>query len=316
MIGRTSDVVTINDIRAFLNALQHGNAKLADGVMTLIHHARSIDMAGEGDVTFCRSTLPNAADQLRNTRASMVIVDQALLDANPDVFEHVASVIVPSANARLDFLRVVQRFFPPTRPSGIHPSAVIAPDARLAADVHIGPLCTIGSGVEIGAGTSLHAGVHVYDNVTIGAHVTIFSGVVLGCDGFGYERLPDGGIDKFPHLGNVVIEDDVEIGANTVVDRATLGSTRIGSGTRIDKLVHIAHNCQIGRRCLIVAGTLLGGSVVIGDDVWVGTGATVSNQLSIGARAFVSLGTVAIKSVNEGQRVIGRSAGFVELPKA
>jgi UDP-3-O-[3-hydroxymyristoyl] glucosamine N-acyltransferase len=282
-----------------------------------LNHARDLMQAMPGDIAFCRSTLPDALGCLQRSRATLTIVDRTLpgdFDAlvRSQGFENRALIL--SDNARLDFLRIVQLFFVTPRAAGIHPSSSISATAVVADTAYIGPLCTIGDNVRIGEHTEIHSGCQIYHDVKIGNHVSIQSGVVIGTDGFGYERLPDGSIEKFPHLGDVVIEDGVEIGANSVIDRASLGSTRIGEGTRIDKLVHVAHNCQIGRRCLIVGGTCLGGSVRIGDDAWLGTGTTISNKIEIGTGAYVSLGAVVAKDVKPGQRIIGRSLGFTELP--
>ena len=169
----------------------------------------------------------------------------------------------------------------------VHPSAVIAESADVDLTVFIGPHVSIGEETHIGEGTRLeagvvigdhvrlgsdcvlHPGVTLYDDVTIGDRVILHAGVVIGADGFGYVR-DDMGYHKFPQRGTVVIEDDVELGAHTCVDRAALGQTRIGRGTKIDNLVHVGHNCDIGERVVIAAQTGISGSVIIEDDVVIG----------------------------------------------
>jgi len=185
----------------------------------------------------------------------------------------------------------------------IHPTAVIAETADVALTVRIGPFVVIGDHTTIGAGTRveagvvigdnvsigsdcvIHPGVTLYDNVTIGNRVLLHAGVCIGADGFGYVR-DDMGYHKFPQIGTVVIEDDVELGAHTCVDRAALGRTRIGRGTKIDNLVQVGHNVDIGERVVIASQTGISGSVVIEDDCVIG------GQVGFGDHIRVQRGTV------------------------
>jgi len=173
------------------------------------------------------------------------------------------------------------------RESFVHPSAAIAESAEIALTAFIGPHVAIGERTVVGSGTRieagvvigdhvqigrdcvLHPGVTLYDDLTIGDRVILHAGVVVGADGFGYVR-DDMGYIKFPQRGTVVIEDDVELGAHTCIDRAALGQTRIGRGTKLDNLVHVGHNCDIGERVVIAAQTGISGSVIIEDDVVIG----------------------------------------------
>lgn len=131
------------------------------------------------------------------------------------------------------------------------------------------------------------------------------TGTVIGADGFGYARAEDGTLVKMPHRGNVVIEENVEIGCNTCIDRAVEGSTVIGAGTKIDNLVHIAHGVKIGKNCIIVAGSVIGGSCEIGDNVYIGIGAMIKNKIRIGKNAFIGMGAVVTKDVPEGATIVG-----------
>ena len=176
-------------------------------------------------------------------------------------------------NPRLWFIRVVREFFLPRGPPGIHPSAEINHEC-----------------VEIG------------ENVRVGPNCSI------GFEGFGFEGDEDGIYHRFPHIGKVILEDNVEIGANTCIDRGALGDTIIGEGTKIDNLVHVAHNVEIGRNCLIVALTCLGGGVIIEDGAYVGIGAGIRNQITIGEKAFIGMGAVVVKDVDPGVTVIGNPA--------
>jgi UDP-3-O-[3-hydroxymyristoyl] glucosamine N-acyltransferase len=216
---------------------------------------------------------------------------------------------------------------PPPITPGAHPTAVIAPDAEIAPSAAIGPHAVIGAGVRIGERTSvgancaigtgtrigadglLHPHVTIYDHVSIGDRAVLHSGCVLGADGFGFVRGPDG-YRKFPQIGRVEIGDDVEIGANSCIDRAALGVTRIGDGVKLDNLVHIAHNCSIGRHVIIAAQTGLSGGVVVEDY------AVIGGQVGIGDKARIETGAVlgsgcgilTSKIVRKGQVVWGTPA--------
>ncbi len=189
--------------------------------------------------------------------------------------------------------------------SQVHPSAIVHPTVGLAASVVVGELCVIGAEVEIGEGTRIGAGciigrgvkmgsgceiyprVTIYPAATLGDRVIVHAGAVLGSDGFGYVRdVNSGRYEKFPQVGRLIVEDDVEIGANTTIDRGALDETRIGRGTKIDNLVHIGHNCRLGENVVIAAQTGLSGSIVIGKDVVLG------GQVGIGEHARIEEGVM------------------------
>jgi UDP-3-O-[3-hydroxymyristoyl] glucosamine N-acyltransferase len=221
-----------------------------------------------------------------------------------------------SARPKLDFARAAALLSPSPRGSGNrHPSAVVAHDAEIAADVDIGPCCVVGRGVTILEGSILHAGVVVgeecrvgaccilyprvvlYPGAVLGDRVILHAGVVVGGDGFGY--VFDGRTQvKFPQAGSVVIDEDVEIGCNTTIDRGSLGVTRIAAGAKIDNLVQIAHNVQIGRGVVIAAQTGISGSTVIeeyaviGGQVGFGDHARVQSGAVIGSKAGVLPGKI------------------------
>ena len=165
--------------------------------------------------------------------------------------------------------------------------AVIAEDAEIGENTRIGAGCVIGRGVKIGRECEIYPQVTFYPGTTLGDRVMVHAGAVLGSDGFGYVRDPkSGGHEKFPQVGKLVIEDDVEIGANTTIDRGALDETRIGRGTKIDNLVHIGHNCRLGQNVVIAAQTGLSGSIVIENDVMLG------GQVGIGERARIEEGVM------------------------
>jgi UDP-3-O-[3-hydroxymyristoyl] glucosamine N-acyltransferase len=230
---------------------------------------------------------------------------------------------IRAANPRLAFARLLQWFAPaPAHPIGVHPTAVLGSDVVLGQGVGVGPHVVLGDRVRVGARTAILAGVVVGDECVIGEecvlhpHVTLYprtvlgdrvclhAGVVIGSDGFGYAQGEEGAV-KLPHLGRVVIEDDVEIGANTAVDRATLGETRIGAGTKIDNLVQVGHNVRIGRGVLIVGQVGLSGSVTVGDGAILAGQVGIPDHVAIGAGARVLARAVPTRDVPPGAIVSG-----------
>lgn len=224
-----------------------------------------------------------------------------------------------AADVRLALARALTLLHPaPAVSPGIHPTAVVAPGARLGSGVAVGPHCVIGAESTIGDGVVVHAGcvigervdigersllfprVTIYARCALGRRVILHSGVVIGADGFGFVR--DGAVQvKIPHVGTVVIEDDVEVGANTTIDRATIGETRIGAGTKIDNLVQIAHNVRVGRNCVMAAHTGISGSVTIGDGAQFGGRAGVADHVTIGAGARVGAAAGVMKDIPDGE---------------
>jgi UDP-3-O-[3-hydroxymyristoyl] glucosamine N-acyltransferase len=269
------------------------------------HAARPLSQPEQGALTFIRPDVAGV-ESLAPRLAGMGIVctaEHAIVLAKADV------TCLITENPRLTFLRIVGRYFGLPRPKpGIHPAAVVAASAVIAPDASVGANCFVGEDCRLGARSILHPGVIVGANVRIGADVVIYGGTVIGADGFGYERNESGALEKFPHIGGVVIEDDVEIGSNTSIDRGSLGDTVIGTGTRVDNQCHISHNVQIGRHVAVIAQCMIGGSCRVGDYAWLAPGAMVMNQIRIGQRATVGLGAVVVKDVADGQTVMGSPA--------
>jgi UDP-3-O-[3-hydroxymyristoyl] glucosamine N-acyltransferase len=236
-----------------------------------------------------------------------------------------AWAVIRVAEPRAAFARALAVLYPKNRaPAFIHPTATIANDASIAADCFIGPYasigeqteiargCSIGNGcvvgdrVSIGENTTLGANVTLYDGVVIGARVILHAGCVIGADGFGF-TLTDGQYEKFPQVGAVEIGDDVEIGANSCIDRAALGVTRIGNGTKLDNLVHVGHNCTVGRHVVIAAQTGLSGSVIVEDYAVIGGQVGIGEKARIEARAIVGgkSGILTGQVVHAGEPVWG-----------
>jgi len=266
----------------------------------------ALETAGPGDLAFVES--PKALGQAAGSRAGCLLVPQGA-----SLAEHTTVAV---ANPKLALIRVAAVLHPATAPEpGIHPSAVVPPDAHVAPDCSVGPNVVIESGATVGAGTRLNAGVFLGAGVRVGSrcvlhpHVTVYpgaqigdcvilhAGVVIGSDGFGYV-FAEGRHVKFPQLGKILIEDDVEIGSNTTLDRGSLGTTVIGRGTKIDNLVQIAHNVRIGRHCVIVSQTGISGGSEIGDyvvmagQVGVGEHAHIEDRVIVGGQAGVLPGKI------------------------
>lgn len=278
----------------------------------------ALDAATERDLTFADGEV--ALRRAEGSRAGCMLV--------PEGISVPGRTIITAANPRLALIRAAEALHSPRhREAGTHPTAVIAADAQLAPGVYVGPYCIIESGVKVGEGTHLSPGVYlgegvslgarcvlhprvsVYPGVQVGDRVVVHAGVVLGSDGFGY-LFAEGRQHKFPQLGGLVVENDVEIGSNTTIDRGSLGTTRIGEGAKIDNLVQIAHNVRIGRHSVIAAQTGISGSAEIGDfvtlagQVGVADHVRIEDGAVIGAQAGIPTG----KAVRKGSVMWGTPA--------
>ncbi len=246
----------------------------------------------------------------------------------PDYTNSTQRTVIRASDPRGSFARVVARFHPVSRPApGVHPSAVVAPDAEIAGGVSIGPNAVIageariGEGCAVGAGCSigrrvllgrdsvLHPNVTVYDDVDIGERAILHSGCVVGADGFGFV-LTGGRYEKFPQVGRVSIGNDVEIGANCCIDRAALGVTWIGDGVKLDNMVHVGHNCRIGRHVVVAAQTGFSGGVVVEDYAVIGGQVGIGDKARIESRAVLGsgCGVLTSKVVRGGEVVWGTPA--------
>ena len=303
---------TLEEIRRHVGGtIEHGAEVRLTGVA-------AIDEAGEGDVTFVANPKYRAA--LASTRASAVLVDQEL-EGPPGL------PLIRTADPYFALLKVVELFAPgpPEVGSGVHATAVVHADANLGDGVRIGPLVVIEAGARLGRGTCvaarsyvgadatvgedcyLYPGVFLGRGCVLGDRVTIHPGAVLGADGFGYAPV-EGRWHKIPQIGIVEVHDDVEIGANSCIDRAALGKTVIGRGTKIDNLVQIAHNVAIGQDCVLIAQSGISGSTRIGDRVRVGGQAGLIGHLKIGDGAAMAAQAGVIGDVPAGVTVSGYPA--------
>ena len=273
--------------------------ELNGGANPEISGVAPLDRAGANDVSFLASA--KYLKFVETSRAGALLTTRALADR---VRHFPASIVVDDVHRALAMLLPV--LYPETPPApGVHETAVIGPGARLGAEVSIGPYAVIGAGAvigdgvrigphcvvgddaEIGEDSVLHSHVTLYPRVKLGARCILHSGVRVGVDGFGY-AFANGAHNKIPQVGRCVIGDDVEIGANTTIDRGSVGATEIGKGTKIDNLVHIAHNVRIGEHSLIIAQVGIAGSTTVGNYVTLAGQAGIPGHLKIGDGATVA----------------------------
>ncbi len=261
-----------------------------------------IDQAGEKSLTFCSRKKEQALQIIRSSKAGVIVCPNEIEISGLD---YQNKTLIQVCNPRLTFIRLLQRYFVPPPEFGIHPSAIIDETDKIEPQVYIGPHCYIGGECEIGEGTIIYGNVYIYPKVKIGRRVIIHAGTVIGADGFGFERNEKGEYEKFPQLGGVVIGDNVEIGSNVSIDRGALGDTIIGEGTKIDNLVHIAHGVILGKHCIVIAVTIIGGSVKIGDYSWIAPHVCIREGLSIGSHVLVGMGSVVTKDIGDNLVVMG-----------
>lgn len=276
-----------------------------------------IEAAGPRELTFLHH--PRYLKHLATTRAAAVITSPGTGRAPCAVLRH--------ENPYLAFAAALRLFFPETpRWAGVHPQAAVATTARLAPDVAVGAFAVIEDETEVGEGTQIGPQVYVgrgsrigrscllypqvviREGVTVGDRVIIHSGTVVGSDGFGYARDAEGHCQKVPQVGRVIIEDDVELGANVTVDRATLGATRIGRGVKVDNLVQIAHNVVIGEGSVIVAQAGIAGSTEVGRHVMIAGQAGLVGHLRIGDRSVIGSQAGVTEDLPAGAMVLGTPA--------
>jgi UDP-3-O-[3-hydroxymyristoyl] glucosamine N-acyltransferase len=288
---------------------------IGDGSLKLTGFAPATS-ARPGDLTFAENeTFFQKAEQ---SAAAAILIDGPFTSSR--------KTVIRVANARIAFARVLPLFFPErTFAPGLDPTAVAAPSAHIDPTAHIGPHCVIGEEAKIGPGVVLQGGNHIGDHCLIGAHsrlfpnvvlydqtqigqrVRIHAGAVIGSDGFGY--VFDSGLHrKVPQVGHVIVQDDVEIGANVTIDRGALGPTLIGKGTKIDNLVQIAHNVSIGEHCLVVAQVGVAGSTKIGHYTTLAGQVGITGHLKIGNKVIIAAQSGVIHDVPDGGKWLGSPA--------
>jgi UDP-3-O-[3-hydroxymyristoyl] glucosamine N-acyltransferase len=302
--------ITVQQLAAQLGGQVVGDA---DAILTGFAPA---DNARAGDLTF-------AENEAYFTKAVQSTATAILVSGD---FAAPAKTLIRVANARVAFARVLPLFFPePPFAAGAHPTAVVAASATVDASAHIGPFCVVGERATIGARCVLEGGDHVgvdcvlgdevrlfprvvlYAGTRVGNRVRIHAGSVIGADGFGYV-FDQGRHLKVPQIGNVVIQDDVEIGANTAIDRGALGSTVIGRGTKIDNLVQVGHNTLLGEHCILCGQVGIAGSTKVGNYVTLAGQVGLGGHISIGNKVTVGAQSGVMHDIPDGQTWLGAPA--------
>ena len=283
---------TAQQIAAFVGGTVVGDANAA------VHTFSKIEEAQEGSLTFLSN--PKYTPYIYSTRATIVLVNN---DFEPE--QPIAATLIKTANA-YESLAKLMTLYNASQPhtSGISSLAYVDKTAHIAEGVSIAPFAYVGKDVEIGEGTVLNPHVVIYDGCKIGAHCTLHAGCVIGADGFGFAPAADG-YDKIPQIGNVVIEDNVEIGANTCVDRATMGSTVIHKGAKLDNIIQVAHNVVIGSNTVMAAQSGIAGSTKLGEWCMIGGGAGITGHVTIGNRVQAGAHTGITGNVKDGITVSG-----------
>ena len=289
-----------------------GGEVLGDGGATLKSFAPA-ETARPGDLTFAENE--DYFARAEQSAATAIIAEKR--------FSSSKKILIQVPNARIAFAKALALFFPERKfPAGVHPTAVVAASAEVDPTAHIGPHCVVGERVKIGARSVLQAGnfvgndsalgddVNLFPNVTIysrgqiGSRVRIHANSVIGSDGYGY--VQDGGVHrKVPQIGNVIIGDDVEIGAGCAIDRGALGSTVIGRGTKIDNLVHIAHNVEIGEHCLLCGQVGIAGSAKFGNYVVLAGQVGIAGHLKIGNQVIIASKSGVMNNIADGEKWMG-----------
>jgi UDP-3-O-[3-hydroxymyristoyl] glucosamine N-acyltransferase len=290
---------------------------LGNNPQQTIDSAANLDEAGAHQLTFLGS--PKYAGKLKTTMASAVLVPKG----TPGDGAHADTCLLVVDDPEMAFITCLHRLYPQKASAGtlsakahIDPAATLGAGTCVEAFASIGARttlgsncwvmagCRIGDGVTLGNNCVLHPNVVLYDGVQLGDNVILHAGTVIGSDGFGY-KLRNGEHVKFPQVGTVVIESNVEIGANTCIDRAALGETRVGEGTKIDNQVHLAHNVQIGARSLLCGQVGIGGSSVIKDYVTLAAQCGVADHVTVGSQVVVFAQSGVTKDIEDKDQVMG-----------
>lgn len=297
------------------------NGKVEGDANVSVQSFGKIEEASEGQLSFLAN--PKYEEFLYTTKASIVIINDGF-----DLREKIPTTLIRVPDAYTAFATLLGKYqeLMQQQLSGIQEPAYIAKTARYGTNVFIGafaylgehvkvgnntkiyPNAYIGDNVVLGDNTVIHPGVRIYHDCIVGNHVTIHAGTVIGSDGFGFAPQADGSFKKVPQIGNVVIEDHVEVGANATIDRATIGSTLIKSGAKLDNLIQIAHNVEVGNSTVIAAQAGVSGSTKIGNGVMIGGQAGIVGHIQLGDGSRVNAQSGVSKSLEPGKAVTGSPA--------
>jgi UDP-3-O-[3-hydroxymyristoyl] glucosamine N-acyltransferase len=298
--------IKIEDLARFLKTREERIVRILNRD---IMESRDFFIPGPADaevrnlIAFVGRTARSPGDLISQSKAAVLFVDEtARFDS-----EKTNSTLVVTGNARLLFCELLNSLIEKhrKREDGVGTSRVHE-TAAIGGGTSIGNGCDIGENVRIGRNCTIRHNVTIFRDVEIGNGVIVDPGVVIGGDGFSFEKDENGAMVRFPHMGTVVIEDDVEIGANCVIDRGTFGETRIRRGVKIDNLVHIAHNVEIGENSVVIANAMIGGGTKVGAGSWIGPSASLLDRIRVGAGSFVGMGVSVVNDLAEGAKYTWR----------
>ena len=295
--------IKAEDIAQFLSAEVFGDEK------RIIHSPAHIYTAEEENIAYCHfRTVEQNVQAITKTKAGTVVCSKKLKEKLEDsgFFKGRDLTLIITENPKLAFSKVLRRFFiKEFKEPSISKYAVIEEDAEIAEGVSIGAGCYIGHSVKIGKDTVIQPNVTIHGGSIIGERVRICSGTVIGAEGLEYARDDQGRWIEFPDISNVIIGDDVEILSNTTIQRGVLRSTVIGEGTKIGNDINIGHEVSIGKHCLIVGGTTLTGSTMIGDFTYIAPGSTTTGNINIGDHVMIGVATLVLKDVPDNTTFVG-----------
>lgn len=287
---------TAKQIAEFVQGRVEGNEN------TTVNTFAKIEEGKEGALSFLSN--PKYTHYLYDTKSSVILINEDV-----ELEQEVAPTLIRVKNAYESVAKLLQLYesMKPKK-TGVDPLAFVAPSAQIGKDVYIGPFTFVGENVKIGDGTRIYPNVTIYDGCQIGQRVTIHAGTVIGADGFGFAPNTTG-YEKIPQIGIVIIEDDVEIGANTCIDRSTMGQTVIHRGVKLDNLIQVAHNCEIGENTVMSAQVGMAGSTKIGAWCMVGGQAGFSGHIKIADKTFIGAQSGVISNTKgNGEQLIGAPA--------
>ena len=290
--------IDVSDIISFLGEKVIG--VYGDVSCVCIDNLAEVERVNETTLDWINPSKGNKQAIAEESKARVLLVDETITP----IF---GKVLIRVSNPKVALAEIGNHFFVENPKPGIHSTAIVDPEAKIGNNVTIGAYCVIGK-VVIGDNCVLDSNVRIYDDTVMGKGCVIKAGAVLGGAGFGYERGTDGNKFRFPQIGQLILGDYVEVGANTCIDRGALADTVIGDYTKINNLCHIAHNNKIGRNVTITGCVNISGSNVIDDDVWIAPNASIRGWVHIGKGATAGLGAVVVKDIPEGETWVGNPA--------
>jgi len=304
------NIITLGDVLNYFKAKEFRTFTSDIELSRSIIGPRNIGEASGNHISFLSSKYKTTAKELlEKSKAALIVVETSIYDElDEDFKKQIKACVVLSDTPKNNFVECLQEFFKEEIVGEIHPTVVIHPSVKIGKNASIGPHTAIDKNVLIGDDCVIGANVHIQKGTIMGNRVNIRSNVTIGNWGFGFVKEENGNNVNFPHYGNVVIEDDVQIGSCTCVDRGALSDTVIKKGAKIDNLVHVAHNVVIGENALVIACTMIGGSTEIGDNCWVAPAVILRNGISIGANSTLGMGCLVTKDIPANITVTGSPA--------